>query len=1141
MSRSMRLLLVLFVLSWLPWGMSAPVIAQTAGCNRIDILAQQAYTFAYSPGWTVKLSNDVRFMPGVGYSSDELWHIGTIETKLPLYPITFDRFNGGTGSFTERVENRSGAVAGILVICFEQTWTPTPAPPTPTDVPGAGDCGVWTIPNTSTTFGAPAIDLDVYSLEGVVQVWIGPDWLDILPYPGSVNNTGFRWNAGYMEDLRSSPGTPNAKLLVCAAAADPEPTVSPSPTLTPIPGEPNGCYTFVAELVQANIETSPVNEYAVVWEPVVHFNASTERPDGLNSWSETVFAYLTIPRTFWARVSSLTGSVTFYEYHTNGAIGAIETITHSETQWTPIVYDAGAALTAQGGGGSAGYEFTLEFCTFDPTVTTPTPTPTATMTPTDGPSSTPTVPGTATRTPRPTNTPIATQSIATVTPTTCNSCARSATQLALQETEVALLKTMVAQGTQQIVFPTPYPTSTATSTPVPVTIQFSSDTYSVDEDVASGAVVVTVTLSTALGVPVSVDYSTSDVDALAGLDYQRSGGIVTFDPGETEQAISIPITDDFRQEQPELIRVDLGMRADAQLAYSGLTLAPTSSTFITIFDNDVDPWALPGCWTGLAPEPHITLTLTTTSRLWMFRGEEGYMLRNSIWSRIPEFGTGAFIIPASTFQLHTAPDVRSAAFIVCPISDPIQLTPTASSVMSPTLSFTLDNYVVREDQLQVVITIQLAPPATDVVTVNYDTVDGSAIDPDDYTGIFDAATFQPGEIIKQLTIPIVDDGLAEPDEQFSLVLSDPVNALVLQPVATITIQSVIQALEVKFDSTNFLYTVNEDALFVSVQVELSAPAPQTVTVRVTLTEGSALYAIDYLGILEDVSQIEIGLETLVITFDPGEQVKILQIGIINDVVAESDEMLAITFSEPSLGVVLDEFPSSAIQIIDNDRVGGSGGGEPVRVPPKCENIVVEQPVSIVRIWQDSTIRPLNGGVELAGDQLYTLLPTQAYIIPEGNYLGTPLILGTVEVQLEVCPWYPDTNGRTSVAMIVGYEPFRSGALFVGAGQTTVARFNDGLPTADITNGPSDAQILPGATYQPAPWIAYTPVNATSGTMPEVLPIRAAAMVTTNLPNATRLVVGWAWPIVQFVRLVLTIAMLWGLWRYIRGVILRVRH
>jgi hypothetical protein len=73
------------------------------------------------------------------------------------------------------------------------------------------------------------------------------------------------------------------------------------------------------------------------------------------------------------------------------------------------------------------------------------------------------------------------------------------------------------------------------------------------------------------------------------------------------------------------------------------------------------------------------------------------------------------------------------------------------------------------------------------VTVRYATHDGTARAGTDYQAVSGTLTFAAGETSKQITVIVIGDTVVEPDEQLSVVLSDPAGAALARSTATITI------------------------------------------------------------------------------------------------------------------------------------------------------------------------------------------------------------------------------------------------------------------------------------------------------------------------------------------------------------------
>jgi Calx-beta domain len=85
------------------------------------------------------------------------------------------------------------------------------------------------------------------------------------------------------------------------------------------------------------------------------------------------------------------------------------------------------------------------------------------------------------------------------------------------------------------------------------------------------------------------------------------------------------------------------------------------------------------------------------------------------------------------------------------------------------------------------VRVSLSAPATHQVFFEYKTASGTATTGLDFRNTAWQSGFQPGETVKQIAIGILGDGIVEPDERFTLTLSDPRGATLIRPSATITI------------------------------------------------------------------------------------------------------------------------------------------------------------------------------------------------------------------------------------------------------------------------------------------------------------------------------------------------------------------
>ena len=84
-------------------------------------------------------------------------------------------------------------------------------------------------------------------------------------------------------------------------------------------------------------------------------------------------------------------------------------------------------------------------------------------------------------------------------------------------------------------------------------------------------------------------------------------------------------------------------------------------------------------------------------------------------------------------------------------------------------------------------TVTLSAPAVNAVEVQWSTNNGTAAAGSDYVSSQGTVHFAPGEVSKTLSVDVVADDVAEPDEQFQVILSSPVGADVAHGVGQSTI------------------------------------------------------------------------------------------------------------------------------------------------------------------------------------------------------------------------------------------------------------------------------------------------------------------------------------------------------------------
>ncbi len=325
----------------------------------------------------------------------------------------------------------------------------------------------------------------------------------------------------------------------------------------------------------------------------------------------------------------------------------------------------------------------------------------------------------------------------------------------------------------------------------PGSLQFSAPVYSTDERSAG---TITVTRSGGSDGVVTVDLTTSDgpapTGAIAGVDYQAITSTVTFGDGDvTPKTISIPIVNDVLDDEDETVALTLSNAA------GGATLGTPGTALLTIVDDD-DPGSLQfDIPSSSATDNVVTLTVSRTG------GSQGLISVDfATVDGPPPNGAigGADYIPTRGTLTFPPGDVGPQTFSVTVLQDTeVELdeqfiatlsNPTGGATLAAPASIEItivDSR--RDDNNEAVLTVNLSPPSSQVVTVDFTTADGTATASNDYTTRAGTLTFNPGETSKRIVVPVMRDAMVESDETFFINLTNGVNAGIVDSQGVVTI------------------------------------------------------------------------------------------------------------------------------------------------------------------------------------------------------------------------------------------------------------------------------------------------------------------------------------------------------------------
>jgi len=441
--------------------------------------------------------------------------------------------------------------------------------------------------------------------------------------------------------------------------------------------------------------------------------------------------------------------------------------------------------------------------------------------------------------------------------------------------------------------------------------------------------ILSVQLSAPSSQAITVTYDTSDGSAISvgdDFDYTRISGTLTFEPGFTEERITIPIRNDSLMEGLETLQVTLSNQTHAVL---GTGHNPMK---LSIIDDDgplpLIDFSHASYETEEGNEAIITVQMageqpvdgqnctqqpTTCEQSAIIVDYQAVDPLNILAQ--PYQGTFTFTAETTTqvLPLATQDDTiyRGDRQIVLNLlnsanahlgaNNPANLVIHENDPL-PVINLSAPAYQLRENQTTAFITATLQGSTTQTATAQY------TLSSPHYplSTIHYPLTFPPGIISQTIAIPLQDDNLDEPDETLEIHLMEPTYATLGEnSTARLTIEDDDPMPVLNFNQP--LYTIGESDGIAHLDVTLSTPSALTITVSYVSIDNVAQVDQDYVE------------ATGVLLFPPGITRQTLQLPILSDEETEEDETLLVSLYGPT-NAVLDRNNPATVQILDNDSI-----------------------------------------------------------------------------------------------------------------------------------------------------------------------------------------------------------------------------
>ncbi len=416
----------------------------------------------------------------------------------------------------------------------------------------------------------------------------------------------------------------------------------------------------------------------------------------------------------------------------------------------------------------------------------------------------------------------------------------------------------------------------------------------------------TVTVSAAPAANATIDFASASGTAVSGSDFTATSGTLTFTPtGALTQSVNVPITRDAIDENDETFVVNLSSAVGLSIldgAGQGTIQDDDTATLSVANVTQAEGNAGPNNFT-------FTASLSTpadTARTFRVSTSDGtanapgdYTAITIGQNQIITFNPGSVL---ETFNVSVNGDtvVETDETFNVRLDFPQQVAPEGGPIASAVGTILNDDRELSINNVTVVegtgagttnavftVTLSNVPAPGQNVSVDFATAGASATSGVDFTATTGTLTFTiNGALSQTITVPITRDNIDEPNENFSVTLSNAVNASIYDgngagqitddddpPTVTLNNRALNEG---NGGTTTFDFTAT-----------LSNPSAAQVQYRVYTQNGTAIAPGDYTAI---------GCCTALVTFPALSTTQTVNVSVVGDTVVEPDETFTVSLA-----------------------------------------------------------------------------------------------------------------------------------------------------------------------------------------------------------------------------------------------------
>lgn len=595
---------------------------------------------------------------------------------------------------------------------------------------------------------------------------------------------------------------------------------------------------------------------------------------------------------------------------------------------------------------------------------------------------------------------------------------------------------------------------------------------------------------------VSVEFTVEGDSATPGLDYTPESGRVTFLDTETYKEIHIPILDDTLQETAETFRVILSNPS------AGNSIGSPSTMTVRIADNDPGFSFAAGSYSVLEASPEVSLGVYRGSNSTNAVRVDYVVEPNNASPELdytPAGGT-LFFAAGDSYKTISVPilndmisegsesftvfltNASAGAFLGGPnrVSVRIQDDDIGFVIECPADAPSCGYVLEDSGAVNVDVVLRGDFKFTSPISVDFAAEGVRATANVDFLAVSGTLTFAPGETRKTVSIPLINDGLFDPDETFRIVLRNPAGLTQVGPLPrlNITIQDNERGYWIESNTTDgrLLLPQGSGDVLINVQRLGDFNYSSSIDFRTSETGEQGSTASPGKNFVAAAGTI---------TFGPGETNKPITLRLLESRRVRVVEQFFVELRNPTDGMATGDW-MRWVEIPTNERnplrvdpdfaTAVRHAGENWRLLPDGRMVMAtslafltgEDGQGIVRLLPDGTLDPSFTLARVSGFSLLLALQTNGQVLvggqPEFTINGSPIqrlarLNADGSLDSTFLPQLSQPSGTYATALAV--QP--DGKILVATGDSFLARLHpDGSPDATfqiISNAPVSRILL----------------------------------------------------------------------------------